>query len=263
MASVTLPYPTISPIANMSPATSKLWNDRYKEIDLNFAALQTAATDVVYRTDKATLAKFGIVRFATANELNSASDTSELLVVSAAQLKKYVSQACANAALSAVPIGFTMWFLGTTVPTGYLIQNGASVLRSDYPELFKVIGTKFGAADSLHFNLPSGHHRFVEGTTTLSEVATYVEQGLPNITATLRLRAVALGNGTNLSKIGWSGGAISDGEVESGDSSSISTNTATGSQAFNFSANRSTQVFGSSDTVQPSAMRALVLIRSF
>ncbi|WP_304625523.1 phage tail protein, partial [uncultured Parasutterella sp.] len=180
MASVTLPYPTISPIANMSPATSKLWNDRYKEIDLNFAALQTAATDVVYATDKATMAKFGIVRFATANELNSASDSSELLVVSAAQLKKYVSQACANAALSAVPIGFTMWFLGTTVPTGYLIQNGASVLRSDYPELFKVIGTKFGAADSLHFNLPSGHHRFVEGTTTLSEVATYVEQGLPN-----------------------------------------------------------------------------------
>ncbi|WP_304643941.1 phage tail protein, partial [uncultured Parasutterella sp.] len=182
MASVTLPYPTISPIANMSPATSKLWNDRYKEIDLNFAALQTAATDVVYATDKATMAKFGIVRFATANELNSASDSSELLVVSAAQLKKYVSQACANAALSAVPIGFTMWFLGTTVPTGYLIQNGASVLRSDYPELFKVIGTKFGAADSLHFNLPSGHHRFVEGTTTLSEVATYVEQGLPNST---------------------------------------------------------------------------------
>uniref|UniRef100_UPI00272A283C phage tail protein n=1 Tax=uncultured Parasutterella sp. TaxID=1263098 RepID=UPI00272A283C len=184
MASVTLPYPTISPIANMSPATSKLWNDRYKEIDLNFAALQTAATDVVYATDKATMAKFGIVRFATANELNSASDSSELLVVSAAQLKKYVSQACANAALSAVPIGFTMWFLGTTVPTGYLIQNGASVLRSDYPELFKVIGTKFGAADSLHFNLPSGHHRFVEGTTTLSEVATYVEQGLPNIDGT-------------------------------------------------------------------------------
>ncbi|WP_304947662.1 phage tail protein, partial [uncultured Parasutterella sp.] len=197
MASVTLPYPTISPIANMSPATSKLWNDRYKEIDLNFAALQTAATDVVYATDKATMAKFGIVRFATANELNSASDSSELLVVSAAQLKKYVSQACANAALSAVPIGFTMWFLGTTVPTGYLIQNGASVLRSDYPELFKVIGTKFGAADSLHFNLPSGHHRFVEGTTTLSEVATYVEQGLPNSSGSFTARRVKAGDEIN------------------------------------------------------------------
>ncbi|WP_301001531.1 phage tail protein [uncultured Parasutterella sp.] len=262
MASVTLPYPTISPIANMSPATSKLWNDRYKEIDLNFAALQTAATDVVYATDKATMAKFGIVRFATANELNSASDSSELLVVSAAQLKKYVSQACANAALSAVPIGFTMWFLGTTVPTGYLIQNGASVLRSDYPELFKVIGTKFGAADSLHFNLPSGHHRFVEGTTTLSEVATYVEQGLPNMTGEFRLRTAALGDGS-ISKIGWARGAITDNDAEIGTSSAISTVSVTATQLFNFSANRSNHVFGASGTVQPSAMRALVLIRAF
>lgn len=85
MAAVTLPYPTISPIANMFPATSKLWNDRYSEIDANFDALKNAATDVVYTTDKATLTKCGVVRFATATELEAASDTSELLVVSAAQ----------------------------------------------------------------------------------------------------------------------------------------------------------------------------------
>lgn len=253
MASVTLPYPTISPIANMSPATSKLWNDRYKEIDLNFAALQTAATDVVYATDKATMAKFGIVRFATANELNSASDSSELLVVSAAQLKKYVSQACANAALNAVPIGFTMWFLGTTVPTGYLIQNGASVLRSDYPELFKVIGTKFGAADSLHFNLPSGHHRFVEGTTTLSEVATYVEQGLPNMIG-------GFGSFLSREEITQWGALQSESSVNSavqgGAGSVIDRNLV-------LNASLQNSIYRNDvSTVQPASMRALLLIRS-
>ncbi|WP_289172089.1 phage tail protein [uncultured Parasutterella sp.] len=253
MASVTLPYPTISPIANMSPATSKLWNDRYKEIDLNFAALQTAATDVVYATDKATMAKFGIVRFATANELNSASDSSELLVVSAAQLKKYVSQACANAALSAVPIGFTMWFLGTTVPTGYLIQNGASVLRSDYPELFKVIGTKFGAADSLHFNLPSGHHRFVEGTTTLSEVATYVEQGLPNNWGAFTTLYGMLTSANGAMVVSSQVPTLLEAQPTGG----------TSYEVLNYSADRLNSIYGNSSTVQPAALRALALIRAY
>ena len=258
MASVTLPYPTISPIANMSPATSKLWNDRYKEIDLNFAALQTAATDVVYATDKATMAKFGIVRFATANELNSASDSSELLVVSAAQLKKYVSQACANAALNAVPIGFTMWFLGTTVPTGYLIQNGASVLRSDYPELFKVIGTKFGAADSAHFNIPDTHHRFLEGTTVLSEVGSYVAAGLPNITGRLSYLA-----SNDERALPYAESAlyypITDGHTQSDFTMVDETIPAD----IGLDAGRHNAIFGASNTVQPSAVRALVLIRAY
>lgn len=259
MASVTLPYPTISPIANMSPATSKLWNDRYKEIDLNFAALQTAATDVVYATDKATMAKFGIVRFATANELNSASDSSELLVVSAAQLKEYVSQACANAALSAVPIGFTMWFLGTTVPTGYLIQNGASVLRSDYPELFKVIGTKFGAADSAHFNIPDTHHRFLEGTTVLSEVGSYVAAGLPNILSGTSFHncngAALLYPDQNGSFYGENASDHYQKVVETDEGKSFS--------VLKMDASRSSAVYGAANTVQPNSLRALVLVRAY
>lgn len=80
----------------------------------------------------------------------------------------------------ACPIGSIIPYLGGDVPYGWLLANGASVLRTQYDKLFALIGTKFGAADEAHFNLPNLHHRFIEGTTTLSEVGSYVEAGLPN-----------------------------------------------------------------------------------
>lgn len=41
-----------------------------------------------------------------------------------------------------------------------LERNGASLLRNDYPELFAVIGTTYGASDGTHFNLPDDCGRF-------------------------------------------------------------------------------------------------------
>lgn len=80
-----------------------------------------------------------------------------------------------------VPIGTVVFYLGTTIPDGYLLCNGASLLRTEYPELFEVLGTKCGSVDSAHFTLPDTHHRFLEGTTTLSEVGSYIAAGLPNM----------------------------------------------------------------------------------
>ena len=80
---------------------------------------------------------------------------------------------------SVVPIGAMFHWPGKTIPKGYLLCNGASLLRSEYPELFSVIGTANGLVDSAHFNIPSLHHKFLEATTVLSEVCTYVAAGLP------------------------------------------------------------------------------------
>ena len=90
-----------------------------------------------------------------------------------------------------VPIGTVVFYLGTTIPDGYLLCNGASLLRTEYPELFEVLGTKCGSVDSAHFTLPDTHHRFLEGTTTLSEVGSYIAAGLPNIKGGFALRPVA------------------------------------------------------------------------
>lgn len=48
-------------------------------------------------------------------------------------------------------IGIT---IALTPPPGALPLDGQSLLRSEYPRLFKRIGTYYGAADALHFNLP-------------------------------------------------------------------------------------------------------------
>ena len=85
-----------------------------------------------------------------------------------------------NFGKTVVPIGSVIFYLGTTIPDGYLLCNGASLSRTEYPELFEVLGTKCGSVDSAHFTLPDTHHRFLEGTTTLSEVGSHIAAGLPN-----------------------------------------------------------------------------------
>lgn len=90
-----------------------------------------------------------------------------------------------NFGKTVVPIGSVIFYLGTTIPDGYLLCNGASLSRTEYPELFEVLGTKCGSVDSAHFTLPDTHHRFLEGTTTLSEVGSYIAAGLPNIAGAL------------------------------------------------------------------------------
>jgi microcystin-dependent protein len=52
---------------------------------------------------------------------------------------------------------------GATAPTGYLICNGASLLRADYPALFTAIGTGYGASDGTHFNIPDFRGIFPRG----------------------------------------------------------------------------------------------------
>ena len=92
-----------------------------------------------------------------------------------------------NFGKTVVPIGSVIFYLGATIPDGYLLCNGASLSRTEYQELFEVLGTKCGAVDSAHFNLPDTHHRFLEGTTSVSEVGQYIAAGLPNIPGTLSL----------------------------------------------------------------------------
>lgn len=81
---------------------------------------------------------------------------------------------------SAVPPGTMIHFAGKTLPSGWLICNGAAVSRTTYADLYKAIGTTYGAGDgSTTFNLPNAGGRFLECTTSTSQVGTKVEAGLP------------------------------------------------------------------------------------
>jgi microcystin-dependent protein len=57
-------------------------------------------------------------------------------------------------------------FAGTGAPGGWLICDGSSLLKIDYPDLFGVIGTTYGSTDEDHFSLPDLRGRVPVGRDT-------------------------------------------------------------------------------------------------
>ncbi|OPY95784.1 hypothetical protein A5906_07400 [Bradyrhizobium sacchari] len=81
-----------------------------------------------------------------------------------------------------IPAGALMPFAGGAVPTGWLICEGQSVLRSDYPALFAAIDTRYGAADGTHFNVPDLRGRTVFGHDTSGTRLTTAGGGIDGAT---------------------------------------------------------------------------------
>lgn len=63
-----------------------------------------------------------------------------------------------------LPIGGIIPYGSATAPTNWLVCDGSAVSRTDYSELFAVIGTSYGAGDgSTTFNLPDLRGRVAVG----------------------------------------------------------------------------------------------------
>lgn len=63
------------------------------------------------------------------------------------------------------PIGTINAFGGTTAPDGWLLCQGQALSRTEYKDLFDVIGTNFGSGDgSTTFNIPDFRGEFLRGT---------------------------------------------------------------------------------------------------
>lgn len=167
-----------------------------------------------------------------------------------------------NFGKTVVPIGSVIFYLGTTIPDGYLLCNGASLSRTEYPELFEVLGTKCGAVDSAHFTLPDTHHRFLEGTTSVSEVGQYIAAGLPNILSSGR----GFDDQFDISQYGFHDltGAmfISRTGPRKYDRDMYESHTS-GSLSWTFDASRNSALYGASNTNQPSAIRVLSLVKAY
>ena len=169
-----------------------------------------------------------------------------------------VAQALAAQMPPAVPTGMILPFLGTSVPEGFLLCNGANVSRTTYANLFSVIGTKCGAGDgSTTFTLPNLHRKFAEYTTTTSEVGQYVSAGLPNITGSVKNSSIY---DYDESSFRDPTGAFSGtGKARCvDDEEGIRWE---GFSTLNFSAQNSSAIYGSSSSVQPPSLRLLPCIK--
>ena len=70
-------------------------------------------------------------------------------------------------------IGSIIPFAGSAIPDGHLVCDGSAVSRSEYSDLFEVIGTNFGEGDgSTTFNLPNIGDRVIIGDSLAHGFAT-------------------------------------------------------------------------------------------
>lgn len=66
----------------------------------------------------------------------------------------------------AMPVGTISWLASENIPSGFLKCDGSSVSKSDYPELYAVIGDTFGEGTETTFKLPDLIAKFIRGAGT-------------------------------------------------------------------------------------------------
>lgn len=158
-----------------------------------------------------------------------------------------------------IPVGIVQAFAGATTPEGWLLCDGSAVSRTDYANLYSVIGDTYGAGDGTStFNLPDLIDKFVQGNATSG---TEHSAGLPNLTGKFTSR-INLTGGQPVITGDFSGAFDSAG--------SITNYSATGGQtsdgvAYPFGvsldASRSSAIYGASDTVQPPSVTMRYIIK--
>lgn len=71
------------------------------------------------------------------------------------------------------PPGFGGPYFGGSVPSGWLLCNGAAISRTTYSRLFTAIGTTWGSGDgSTTFNLPDGRDDYIRGASSTLTLGT-------------------------------------------------------------------------------------------
>jgi len=162
-----------------------------------------------------------------------------------------------------IPVGIILAYGGNgNVPAGYLLCDGSTVSREMFPDLFKAVGTDYGAGDgSTTFNLPDYNQakRFVQGSMTAGTVK---EAGLPDIKGrimdTPEVNGGYAGTGAFAVDSGAAGGGtngITPGANWVGSTLDVVWRS--------FDASRSSNIYGKSDTVQPDALTARYIIKAF
>ena len=155
--------------------------------------------------------------------------------------------------------GVVLPYAGSAIPDGFLLCDGHAVSRTQYQNLFDVIGTTYGSGDgSTTFNLPNLRNKFIEGAGT-NAVGTEMSAGLPNITGNVGyLKSFDVSNyyeGIN-TKIGCftnSRNILTEPQTTIGLPSDKTDNLGkTG--LIDFNASRSNSIYGNSNTVQPPAV---------
>lgn len=151
-----------------------------------------------------------------------------------------------------VPVGTLTPFASNTIPTGWLKCDGSAVSRTTYAELFRVIGTTYGAGNNTStFNLPNFLNKTFWGSASSG---TSIQAGLPNITGSYSSAFGTVNRGGVVTGYGCFSDAPNVGDGDAG-------NGAYTNVYIKMDASRSNAIYGKSSTVQPPAIQTIILIK--
>jgi microcystin-dependent protein len=68
-----------------------------------------------------------------------------------------------NQMIDAIPVGTVISYTNETLPSGWLKCDGSELLQSEYPDLFAILGTKYGGSITT-FKLPDMRSRTIVGS---------------------------------------------------------------------------------------------------
>lgn len=110
-----------------------------------------------------------------------------------------------KAEVQIIPVGMVLWRPSTLVPTGWILCDGQEISRTDFPALFEVIGTLFGAGNgTTTYNVPDLQNRFLMGKSSTRAVGdnggesehTLLAAELPSLQPTLYAGGLPLRTGS-------------------------------------------------------------------
>lgn len=187
-------------------------------------------------------------------DLNNSSFTAEQWAAIQSGITAEIVQRILRGTLT--PVGTIQAYAGATAPQGYLFCQGQAISKSEYAELYLVIGDLYSKPEDAEdiFRVPDLRDKFVQGANgNLGEV---IEAGLPNITGSVTYAGsnepsslVRADESFNLIKevsFAVTGTVVTGYERYSG---------------FNFYASRSSPIYGKSNTVQPPAIAINYIIK--
>lgn len=216
------------------------------ETKANAANIYETKEDAATHLTKTEASETYITKADAADTYENKTDASKTYVTKTDAAKTYATKS-----EIIVHVGVIIPFAGTSVPTGYLLCNGAAVSRTNYANLFAAIGTLYGAGDgSTTFNLPDARDRVLQGASGKHSVGSYIAAGLPNITGSMQpmywFNASSTGamNGQSNTPNAAGSGGISMGQAD-----------------VTFNASRSSSYYGASTKPQVDAIATNFIIK--
>ena len=192
-------------------------------------------------------------------QLAGATFTGEVKGVQAVSDNGFVTLAQLQSLVQSIPVGSAIFWFGADVPENFLICNGATLQRSEYPALANVLKNipELAGDGSTTIKLPDFTDRVPQGTTTTANIGKKLSAGLPNITGTwAEVSDVSGGwharNGGNVSGCFQLGSSVTHGALWGATSYA---------KGIKINASGSSSLYGNSSTVQSPATLEVFIMR--